>query len=74
MKVSVQEAKPILSFKSNKSAREYYVKYWEVTGYVWDGDCMCTRKDFNLHLKYSELSFPINLLNTLILMEVKKAI
>ena len=47
MKIVIESARPIISYKSSKTGFEYYVKYWEVIGYTWDGNCMCTKKVFD---------------------------
>lgn len=57
MKIIVESIHPFLSYKSSNNNYEYYVKHWNVTGYTWDGDCMCTKKIFNLKLEHHELIF-----------------
>ena len=47
MKIVIESARPVLSYKSSPKGFEYYVKHWEVIGYFWDGNCMCTKKAFN---------------------------
>jgi hypothetical protein len=47
MKIVIEKAEPVLGYKS-KFAR--YVKHWDVSGYTWNGDCICTKKMFSCDL------------------------
>jgi len=51
MKIVIEKAEPVLGYKS-KFARS--VRYWDVSGYTWNGDCICTKSNFNYQL--TELS------------------
>jgi hypothetical protein len=58
MIIKIESAEPILSRNFNSHDYRFYVKFWRVKGFHWDGDCMCTKKTFdifigvdNLHLK-----------------------
>lgn len=52
MKIVIESAKPELSEKLSAKNIEYYVLHWNVTGYFWDGNCMCTKKDFNYKIDW----------------------
>lgn len=39
-------AEPVLGTKLVINGFEKYVKHWLVSGYSWDGDCLCTAVHF----------------------------
>jgi len=41
-KVVIVKAEPVLGVLLKYNVFERYVKHWLVSGYSWDGDCMCT--------------------------------
>lgn len=68
-KIVIQTAKPVISEQVILQGYKYYVKYWLVSGYSWDGDCMCTRRNFHevkLDIKTLEAS------QELVINELKK--
>jgi hypothetical protein len=46
MNIVIESAEPVLGMQVVPDGFSKYVKHWVVSGYSWDGDCMCTRKDF----------------------------
>lgn len=45
-KIVIESAEPVLSWKQVNAGFGRYVKHWIVSGYFWDGDCMCTKEEF----------------------------
>lgn len=39
-------AEPVLGVKLIHDGFERYVRHWVVSGYSWDGDCMCSATHF----------------------------
>ena len=52
MKIIIESAQPELTQILSAKTLEYKVKHWNLTGYTWDGSCMCTRKSFRLQLDW----------------------
>jgi hypothetical protein len=44
--VVVESAEPVLGMQVVPDGFSKYVKHWVVSGYSWDGDCMCTKEVF----------------------------
>jgi hypothetical protein len=57
MIIKIESAEPTLSRNYNTQDYSYYVKFWRVKGFHWDGDCMCTKKTFDLFLNVDNLHF-----------------
>lgn len=55
MTIEIKNANPVIGSALDAKRFVYYVKHWTVTGYTWDGSCMCTKKDFNIEVEYPHL-------------------
>ena len=55
MKIVIESAQPEITQILSAKMFEYKVKHWNVTGYTWDGSCMCTKKSFRLQVDWPEL-------------------
>jgi hypothetical protein len=55
MKIVIESAKPELEEQLMARSFRWYPKFWNVTGYTWDGECMCTKKPFQYRLEWPEL-------------------
>ena len=49
--VKIESAKPVIS-KNPNLPHSFYVKNWKVTGFTWDGSCMCTKKPFKMDVGF----------------------
>ena len=50
MKIVIESARPELTEIIQAKTFEFQVKHWNVSGYTWDGKCMCTKKTFDLKI------------------------
>lgn len=58
--IVIESAKPFLSHKPTKNGFGYYVKHWDVSGYRWDGDCMCSKAPFRIQAPIQELEITLS--------------
>jgi hypothetical protein len=63
----IEKAEPILSWKLVKGGYGRYVKHWDVEGYTWDGDCMCTKESFKKIAQIQSLEVSeLDLINSIV--------
>ena len=52
MKIVIESARPEFTQIVSAKFLGFNVKHWNVSGYTWDGECMCTKKTFDLKIDW----------------------